>query len=285
MTKNELIQYLRAYVRAEEHYEQLNEEKSSVQRKIYSLSKKPAKPDSRFDFFEWLCNILTFITTTVLADIIFTIIFSILLMLIMNFTPAKFWDSFGVTRYMEAHPIIFSFGIGIIICGIFVDDCDISGKKAAKIRYEKALIKYNQELPQLPQWNKRLHEVSIKVSQAEQELKALENKNIIHTSYLYDAKTLLGYFEKGRVDTLKEAVNLLEYEKEKTREYCAQIDRDYKMHKKLDNIAASQEAALSDIHDETARAADAAQDAAVWSAIGTILTASEIERQKKKDRE
>ena len=167
----------------------------------------------------------------------------------------------------------------------FVDDCDISGKKAAKIRYEKALIKYNQELPQLPQWNKRLHEVSIKVSQAEQELKALENKNIIHTSYLYDAKTLLGYFEKGRVDTLKEAVNLLEYEKEKTREYCAQIDRDYKMHKKLDNIAASQEAALSDIHDETARAADAAQDAAVWSAIGTILTASEIERQKKKDRE
>lgn len=40
MTKNELIQYLRAYVRAEEHYEQLNEEKSSVQRKIYSLSKK-----------------------------------------------------------------------------------------------------------------------------------------------------------------------------------------------------------------------------------------------------
>ena len=52
MTKNELIQYLRAYVRAEEHYEQLNEEKSSVQRKIYSLSKKPDKPDSRFDFFE-----------------------------------------------------------------------------------------------------------------------------------------------------------------------------------------------------------------------------------------
>ena len=226
-----------------------------------------------------------FIIGTVLLSFIFAIVMVVILAIIVNITPREFWDSFRITIYICEHPFIFSFRVGLILIGTLIISSNISDRKATKIRYKRELQKYNQELPQLPQWNKKLQEVSAKVSQAERDLNKLENKNIIHSSYLYYAKTLLGYFEKGRADTLKEAINLLEYENEKTREYCAQIDRDYKMHKKLDNIAAAQEAALSDIHDETARAADAAQDAAIWGAIGTILTASEIERQKKKDRE
>ena len=57
MTKNELIQYLRAYVRTEEYYEKLNEEKINIQRKIYSLSKKPEKSSIRFHVGEFLCDV------------------------------------------------------------------------------------------------------------------------------------------------------------------------------------------------------------------------------------
>lgn len=98
-------------------------------------------------------------------------------------------------------------------------------------------------------------------------------RTYVHIDYLPHAKTLLEYFYRGRARDLTEAINLLEYE---TREH----DRDLRTAEYRNEIRQQVQAQTK----ATERAAVAAEDMAFWSAATTYIVASEVDRQRKKDR-
>ncbi len=189
------------------------------------------------------------------------------------------YDTFHFA-FANAHPfwthILFSFVLtSILAIPLAIAMCK-DQKKGSVERFNS----YQSALAERPALVQELASIPQQKQAIQSRLNQLSAKGILHHSYFVYADRLWWYFEQGRADTLKEALNLLEHDL--AEDARREDEREYR--KEIRQIAKQQQDALSDIADETARVADAAQSAAAWSAAGTLLTAAEIERQKKKER-
>lgn len=141
--------------------------------------------------------------------------------------------------------------------------------------------RYQNALAQRSKMSKEISEISQQKQAILLRSKQLDARAILHRDYVPYANKLWWYFEKGRADTLKEAINLLEHDLDEQERQEAEKEYQNMMRQQV----RQQQETLDYIADETSRAADAAQSTAAWSAAATFLTAAEIERQRKKDRE
>lgn len=263
MTKSELMQYLREYVQAKETANQLSKQEKQLQNKILELKKKPVPPSTKFDLSENILPILFF------AAIIFVVLFIVAAACIRH--AVKYHTSIVVSLLL-----LLSLAISAFLCV----RSDMSDNKAEERKYEDELRRYETELSQLPQWENKLRITSAKAAEARRHVQFLERKNILHSDYLQSANTLLEYFERGRADSLKEALNLLEQEQAEIRREFAREEHEAAMQE----YAKAQAKALGQIADEATRSADAseraaqhADDAAFWGAV----SAFEIDKMRR----
>jgi len=194
--------------------------------------------------------------------------------------PAEFLYKAFHWTFAYAHPIwthiLFSFFVVTILA---IPLAILAGKDERAGSVER-FNSYQRALSQRPEFVNELSDISKKKQVILSQLKQLSAQGILHSDYLPYTDQILWYFEKGRADTLKEAINLLEHDlEEKDRR---EDEKEYR--EMMRQKARQQQESLEYIAGETSRAADAAQSAAAWSAAGAILTASEIERQKKRER-
>lgn len=194
--------------------------------------------------------------------------------------PARFlYETFNWT-FAHNHPfwthILFSFVVvSILAIPLAILMCK-DQKKGSLERFKS----YQSALALRPGFVKELADIQAKKQSIQLRLKQLASQGVLHPDYMYYTDKLWWYFEKGRADTLKEAINLLERDLDEEDRREAEKEYQNMMRKQVQQ----QQETLDYIAGETGRAADAAQSAAAWSAAGTLLTAAEIERQRKKDR-
>lgn len=279
MSTDELIRYLRAYDAAcNLSLQAYREEK--VAASAVDNCKRPPKLEST-SFF------LYYIGFTIFFEIVFAII--ALIWILFNAGGSFPWFVVAIGEWLGpisdiailAAPIIalilaFPFSLVLSI------PLAVSSLKSAKKNNRKMCAEHkSKQKAELPLLEERLKKAHEKSEATHQQVQILEKKNILHPDYLIHASLLADYLEKGRVDTLKEAINLLEHE---LRE--AERDRLQQLHyQEMHRHAAAQSAALQDIQAESGRAADAAEKAALWGAAATFIAASEAERQRKRDRD
>lgn len=193
--------------------------------------------------------------------------------------PAEFIYATFHWAFANEHPywthILFSF----VLVSILAIPIAIAMCKEQKEGDVKRFESYQDALAERPTLVKELGSIPRHKQKIQSHLKQLASCGILHPDYIRYADKLWWYFEKGRADTLKEAINLLEHD-------LIEDDRreiEQKYHEEMRQQAIRQQETLDYIADESSRAADAAQSAASWSATGVLLTAAEIKRQREKD--
>lgn len=276
MTKVELIQFFRAYVQAEEQVTDVEHEKLYLEVQIKKRKEVPRvnkAPGSTYAFAGVASSLIVGIFTIPIMAIIFLFTpFDEFLLNLLSSVSLAVNHPF-ITRILLAYfvPVILMLPLWCFVCNTSKED---------KEKDIAAMEQYQKGLMQIPDLERKLQQIPSKMQSAQTQVQRLRNMNIVHPKYLPYSRTLLSYFEEGRADTLKEALNLFEHERrEDARD--EELENHYR---EMERQAAAQTTALADIQDETSRAADAAQQAAAWGAATTIIVASEVERQRKKDR-
>ena len=123
---------------------------------------------------------------------------------------------------------------------------------------------------QLPVLQNQLRQVMDNGRKRYQEYQNANVRTFLHADYLPYAKTILGYFERGRVRDLTEAVNLLERELlEHKRDMETAAYRDEMRRQAQAQTLAAEEAA-----EQSRQAAAAANEAAFWGAAATFAAAN-----------
>lgn len=283
------MQYLRNYIRAKEQYENDSVNEQRIRNLIAQRQHQPRPVQNKHGITETIGAIGIIIMMAIpIAIGLFILLF------IISITPLR--DSplgnFVATLLLDFslvdnHPLIglplVLYFWGLIISLAWSLRNSIKKTKKNRQQYQVALEKHTQGLTDIPQLKRDLQTASARTAQSKQKLIALEQKNIIHPDYFYYAGRLLEYLEKGRADTLKEALNLLEKERADHDREFAQEERDYEMRKRLASMEASQAAALADIQEEAERATDAAATAAGLSAASAYLSWRTAEEQRKQN--
>lgn len=101
----------------------------------------------------------------------------------------------------------------------------------------------------------------------------------LHPDYFPYAGNLIEYLKKGRADTLKEAINLLEQDIAE----AERNQREEEYRRKIQESAEMQENALRDIARQTRKTAAATENTARWSMISAVLAAHKLEEDRRRD--
>lgn len=292
MEKPALIAYLRTYAHTEEEYNHGSENLKRLKRHLENLKNgKPEEPEVKYhsenDPLDM--SVGNFISSCIGYSLLLLIGVVPVLFIVSLIFPHMLDSLYAVTgwAFINAHPfltyLILAVLISFIIACLIFRPMEKSEKKSdlKKLEdYQKQCKDYQNGLETIPT-------VEAKVQGAETELEDMRRKLLkmraekeVHENYLPYALELAELLETGRADTAKEAVNLLENElRENAR------DREMLLHHQaLQKQVAAQTDILYGVQEETTRAANAAESSAAWSAMGTLLTASEIDRQRKKDK-
>lgn len=283
MTKNELIQYLRQYSSADSECREAKYRIDIGNIDLYGLGKEPnVKYHSLDDPLDTSVSnmiVLMIIITVACSIITIPLVFIISWILKLNIADTLFsltsWD------FWINHPIWTRILLAALISAIFSYPLAKSIEKSVRSEDVKKLEKYQEELEEIAELKSEIKRDTSIYQAAQARMQRLASQGVVHSKYLNYSSVLLNFLETGRADTLKEAINLLEIQ---FRENSRDAER-RAYYQAMQNQAYAQAEALSEIYSETNRAASAAQSAAAWSAAGTLLTAAEIERQKKRERE
>lgn len=281
MEKTELISYLHSYQGVTDDR---NETKAKLDRDRKHLEELKVKPEVKYHTKEEPLkrNVFDIIFLMAIYSGLLMIPVMIILLIVSLIFPHLIDSLYQMTGWVffDQHPFLTYLIFGLMVsipCSYPITIASLKDGRKTDIakwsRYQKGL----KEIPAL-QESITMGETKLeKLGRQKQELTA---KEIVPTKYLSYSSNLLDYLETGRADTLKEAINLLEVElreNERDRELWAH-------HQAMQKQAAAQTDILYGVQEETTRAANAAESSAAWSAVGTILTASEIDRQRKKDK-
>lgn len=268
MTKNESIQYLRHYVQAQERIDKIEEERLYLQSQI---KKRKEPPELRATTEEG------YLFAGVLSSMIVGIFTIPIMIIIFLFTPLDNYllDLFDFIAFVEHHPyisdLIFAYIIPtILMLPLWVKV--VNTKEQDQVHDSEASQQYQDRLKEIPELERQLQLIPAKMQSAQSQLQQLKSMNIVHPKYLPHSRTLLSYFEEGRADSLKEAINLLEYER-KENERDKEIARHHrKMQRQATEHAAIMEAEASRGADAAEEAARSANEAAFWGALTTYET-------------
>lgn len=294
MTKAELIQYLQSYISAKERYDSDVRNEENLRRQVNELRKKPQQLPKL-----GVAGIVGFALGRLIATAFVAAVVALIIFVIFAFA-ATIIDSIAVFRgffaklgvvlepiiqkllvpllkpiirdITNAYGLLFILWLIIfylpcfVVTGIREIVRQIRDSKDRKIRYANAMHKYEKGIAALPALESKLKDASQTAERSRWRLNAVIQKGVIHKSYLEYASTLLDYLQKGRADTLKEALNLLEMERSQIRSEIAMDEHNAEVQRKLDEMAARQSSALADIQDEAERATNAAATAAGLSA-------------------
>lgn len=278
MTKQQLIQWLKNYIKTDDTYEQKRRE--TEQAKAYAQQfQKPLKKEEKTGiigsiFTGILVAIIGAVPVGLLAGIIWLICFFVgifnpkvgeVAIKIVESSAGLITDD--VTRFFNRHEVLGPMAafliIGLIISSIIGFACII-----LMILDDRNVPKRNQEHEEEYANNQTLlaaaevvHDLKKKKSDAAWEnVQRLKKESPIPQNYLVWAEEILQLLENNRADTLKEAINILHADWHREKEL-----REIQRHNKaieMQNAQASLE--LSRATNAANRAAEAAEEAAYW---------------------
>lgn len=281
MTKNQLIQCLREYENIEKDFHKLSTEEYAL--KVELRKRKTPPKLLNPGLIDLIANM--FVAEILIAIIVLAVLFIYMLLndgLLMDFPIVQLvgeWLEGGIFGYAIFALPVMSLIIAIIpsiIISIFITILQVKGsKKKNKI----ILSDYEARRQQITALERELKDASINTNIAYRRLQSLESKGIVHPDYLPYVSSLADYLEKGRADTLKEAINLLEQRKSDLERKSEERQYRREMVKKTDEIAVE----LSRVADAAEHTANSVDEAAFWGAATTFIVANEVDRQRRKE--
>lgn len=300
MTKEQTIRWLRNYIRAKKAYFSRAAYTEDCKRKLEEYQKKP-EITPEFGVFGTIIEILLWtIIGTLILGVICAICWCVFLFFELivtdyknNFLTVelksaqfiKFWVR-PVVYIMKGdaeNPTVIQgilgfFTFALIPSFILSAILGIHDKKTTPKKNKLALGAHAERLKEIPRLEERIREAEKKQNIARQELESLEKQNVVPKKYLTWAEDLLGYLEDCRADSLKEAINLMEFEWNQE-EHLHELKRH---NKRMEETYARHAAAMERSADASERAAEAAEEDAFWSKGSAFLIANEIDKLKKK---
>ncbi len=238
MTKQELMGYLQNYLNAEKECEMACDNLEKIKDRIKYLKGEPPKAITKDNDD----GCLTFIVFVFIALVI---------SLLIDYIGISFSVSF-------IFMIIFYFVI------IMPTSYNIQNKKQQKV-IEEEQTKLNQKHlatreKELPILEKQLNQALARFNLAERNLRTVKNQGVLPEYYQYreDVSDILRYLERGRADSLKEALNLLEADAQ-----ARSIAEENRRHnEEMERLQDERNQIAADAAREAGRAADAAQETA-----------------------
>ena len=206
MTKDSLVQYLRKYVAFKKEYSYLEAREYYLRNTIPKLLKKP---DVTYESQDE-----SIIVGVVAFNFVFDLFLApfIAIFLGIFFNPANILYEKFHWGFADSHPIWTTILCGFTLGFILLTPISV---KISKIQKEESIEKiksHEDDVKKYPKFQQELQELLQKKKTLSLDIEKLEKMNMIYSGYLLYAQTLLTYLETGRADTLKEALNLLEYE-------------------------------------------------------------------------
>ncbi|MGM9614953.1 MAG: hypothetical protein ACI3W7_05465 [Oscillospiraceae bacterium] len=159
--------------------------------------------------------------------------------------------------------LIIGFGISCLLGIIVIILCLLDDKDVPKrnIKHQEEYEENQALIPQL----QVVYDLSVKKKNiAECKLSQMRRNSIVPEKYLSSASTLLEFFEDGRADTIKEALNLLHRHWNELDRYREMERHNRAMEEEAAQHNAQIEAELQRNTEAARRAANAAEDAAYW---------------------
>lgn len=304
MNKAQTIQWLRNYINAEKEYKAKRDYRYKCEEELKQCTQKP-KLESESGI---IGAILGIIFKTALGAIVVGFICAVIWCIFMiveliatnykhNFMSVELKSERFLRLFMD--PVINAMGgdlenptmiqgiiaflvIGAIISFVLIIVSTIHDKIAIPKKNQQLQQAYEMRLKKASGLEEKLRIAIQGENLAYQNVQNLEHQHIIADKYLLWASDLLRYLEDGRADSLKEAINLMEFEWNEEerihelRRHNRQMEEAYARH------AAAMEDEVTRAAEASERAAEAAEEGAFWSKGSTFLIANEIDKLKKK---
>lgn len=293
MATTELVQYLQSYVQARKQYEENAQMERDLNKEIQARRRAPQKASP-----EKAGNA---VGPIIWQSVLLAIGLFILFYLIAGTTSFGDWFEDSLAAFAEAHAddavisyitgsqplllLILFYLPALVLTVLFTLISRVRRAKRMQETYLHNVEVHQAGLKDIPRLENEQKIYAYRAMQARQKMTELESKGVLHPSYYEDAERLLEYLVKGRADSLKEALNLLEYDHRQARQEIDQMFRDAERQEQLERMARLQEDALSEMQDGVDRAADAAAKAAGFSAASAFYSWQTAERQRKRDNE
>lgn len=263
MEKDEAIAFLEKCETIEKQYADLESKEKSIMEEIRKLDEKPYLPfhspdDSIVNFAIKMSFLISLFGGTFLLIIINFVFFAL--------TPNSYKSNpFYIFVIIFSCIVVIALSIPIAI--------RISKKE--KLSSIAEFEEYQQKLAGRPNLVHELEEVKSDKEVLILEADKMMETGILHPDYFPYTYELMEYLKKGRADTLKEAINLLEQDIAD----AERNQREQEFREEMRTRAETQENALQNISRQTRKAASAAKSTARWSMISTIIAA----QKNKKD--
>lgn len=185
------------------------------------------------------------------------------------------WGVFGAHPYL-CHILLCFFITTLLSFPLALEMC--KSQRAADAAEQ---AQCEQEVRSLPSLRRNLAEVSQQRQSVQSRLRYLQSTGPLHPDCFADAEQLLWYFDTGRADTLKEALNLLDHDRE---EDDRRADaREFR--REMQGAANQQQKTLNHISDEAERVSAAVQAVLACDEFDTALDGAQLElliRQNRK---
>lgn len=287
MTKNELIQYLRAFLQAENRCYEIQSEITRLKNTISNLKKEPTL-EERQGLGE---SLVLFLLSTIMGGIALGVLLIISIFIVTLFDNngkgpfGQFIRASATFLHLENHPILFCILFPLLISAILSLLLTVyiatDHNKHYQQRNQQKIEEYKKVCAQIPALEANLNKQISELKLADYAFEILKQRNIVHPQWHDKIRYLLEYLEQGRADTLKEALNL--WEQESAQRRMAAENR--RFHQQMSQQMAAHAAAMEEQAERTAdaseRAADSADEAAMWGALTAYETVKINQKLKK----
>lgn len=227
MEKQDLVHFLKKYNVLRIIRNKTKNEIEKLEREIEKCNVMPLKIDTSRSatckkyltgYIAWLI-----LLTIVFAVIIFIVTF-IMLIIGNGALPDNFFTKIlkPISLWAEKHVFLCEYAIfnlpitSIIlafpISAVLSIPCGIPDRKGEKRKYEERLCLYYEQQKKMPELVQQKDFLIKKLRDIDANLSKMKNQGIVHQKYEYYIPQLIEFLETGRADTVKEAVNLLEYQ-------------------------------------------------------------------------
>lgn len=288
MTKQEIILWLRQYIKKESDLRECENVVNVWKSKITEHS-KPLKEEKKTGILGSIATgLIVAVVGAIPCAIVFAIIWFVWSMIelfktnLREHPDATMYSTLiiekaaglvikDVPHYFIQHEILgpvigmLIIGAGIsCILGILATIITLSGDKSVPAKNKKLKEEYEKNQALLPQLQ-MMYELHLKKkNEAKNELAQMEKTAIFPNKYLCYARELLDFLESGRADTLKEALNLLHQNWDEM-DRLSEMQRHHRaLEKENAQHNAQLEAELRKNSKAAERAADAAAETAYW---------------------
>lgn len=305
MTREGYVQFLKSYISLDNELGQAISSRSHLESEIGKCKKKPLLYKLHIKDF-----IVPFLGLTLLLFFVILVVLVVIetIQTSQNYAQGKeIWienayynivsffkgldpsDS-AVFYIVNRHPVLFRSQCALISSSLLSAIFALlhivhKGKTLPKLNLNLEK-EYEMNQKRLPELESQYKSSQAQVDNLLKKKHAMENQNIIPEDYLgpYSSGKLLEYFQRGRADTLKEAINLYEYES--LQEDIAEENRQH--NRRMEAHAAAMEYEAQRNADASERAAAASEEAAesakyaaFWNEASTFIIANEIDKAKK----